>query len=577
MKGIAVLMAPVLWSIKNDLFRLNRSFYRKLIFFGVSSGILLLLFTRLLTIAMTKLQSTSADLFGLLLMKGYSLIFVIVFFIQIVNGFIFSLDVFFQSRDLEVLFTSPVKRTSLFFSRLVGVHIKASWMLIIFGIPLLFAVGILYRASFFYYGVALILFAAFSTVPVNIGATLSLVFSNFFHVRRMKTVLLSAGVVATALLITLLRIFRPERLVNPELFANVTFFIAEIKAPSFILLPNRWLSEALFAFLERSSPSTALIFIALLFSTSYITTMFLLLVFKRYHYRGWGLLHEGDFVRLKHSPHSSLTVLCGKEPLSNRVIQRLLSAFGKRSGTLLRKDVLCQMRDANVHQLLILFFLVIIYLFSIASLPLNWIGYETQLKYVVSFLNLGLILVIIASLCSRLVYPAIVSEGAFLWIMKTSPVTSRRFIWTKFLFFLVPVFLAGQLLTIASSLIIGIEAAFIVLQSATAALLSCSLLSMAVSFGSSDMRRAQEDSSEARSSTESAAYLLVSVLLIFLTLALEVAPVFLYFLKESKQSVFTQKAWLVMAGVIFLLLFVNLLVTFFSVRLSLEKIEKHPF
>lgn len=575
MKEIFVLLAPFFWSVKNDITRLSRSFYRKVVFYAASGGIFLFLFTRLLNIGMAKLQSMSAEVFGIILIKGYSLIFMIVFFIQIVNGFIISLNTFFQARDLEVIFTSPVNRTSLFFSRLFGVHIKASWMLIIFGIPLIFSLGVLYRASLLYYGSALILFAAFSTISVNIGAALSLFLSNFFHVRRMKKVLFSTGVIAIALLVTLLRLFRPERFVNPELFANLTLFITEIKTPSFILLPNRWLSESVFALLGKSPGSIALIFIALLFLTSYITTLFLMLVFKRYHYRGWGLLHEEDFIRIGRGPHSGLIAPIRKESMISEAIHRLLFAFGKRSRTLMRKDFLCQIRDErNVHQILILVSLIVIYLFSIAALPLNWVGYEAQLKYIVSFLNLGVILIIVASLCSRLVYPAIVSEGPFLWIMKTTPVTPKRYIWTKFLFYCVPLFLTGQLFAILSSLIIGIETASIILQSATTALLSFSLLAMAVSFGASDMKRLRGDSPEVQVRTESVSYMLASISLIFFTMALEIAPVFLYFLKESDQSVFTRKAWTVIGGIMFLLFIVNLLVAFFSLRTGIKKIEK---
>lgn len=576
MREFAILIAPVLWSIKNDIFRLNRSFYRRVVFYAASGGIFLFLFTRLLNIGMAKLQSMSAEVFGIILIKGYSLIFMVVFFMQIANGFIISLNSFFQARDLEVLFTSPVNRTSLFFSRLFGVHVKASWMLIIFGIPLIFASGVLYRASLLYYGSALILFAIFSTISVNIGAALSLFLSTFFHVRRMKKILLSTGVIAIALLVTLLRLFRPERFVNPELFANLTLFITEVKTPSFILLPNRWISESIFALLGKSPGSTALIFIALLFLTSYITTLFLMLVFKRYHYRGWGLLQEGDFVRMGRSPRSGQVAPRRKEPMISEAIQRLLLVFGKRSRTLMRKDLLCQIRDErNVHQILILVSVVVIYLFSIAALPLNWVGYEVQLKYIVSFLNLGVILIIVASLCSRLVYPAIVSEGPFLWIMKTTPLTPKRYIWTKFLFYCAPLFLTGQLLAILSSfIIVGIETAFIILQSATTALLSLSLPAMAVSFGASDMKRLRGDSPEVQVRTESVSYMLVSIFLIFFTMALEIAPVFLYFLRESGQIVFTRKAWTVIGGIMFLLFIVNLLVAFFSLRAGVKKIEK---
>ncbi|MCL5421687.1 MAG: hypothetical protein M1461_04350 [Nitrospirae bacterium] len=74
--------------------------------------------------------------------------------------------------------------------------------------------------------------------------------------------------------------------------------------------------------------------------------------------------------------------------------------------------------------------------------------------------------------------------------------------------------------------------------------------------------------------TESAAYMLISVFLILFTLALEIAPVFLYFLKESGQSVFTRKAWMLIGGITFLLFIVNLAVTVFSLRMGVNKIER---
>ena len=241
---------------------------------------------------MLKLQNLSADVFNVLLIKGYSLIFMLIFFVQIVNGLVISLSTFYQSKELEILLTSPVNRTSLFFSRLFETHIKASWMLILFGIPLLVSSGLLFHTSLIYYAYALLLFMVFSTIPVNIGIGMTIVLSSSFHIRKLKTYLLSAGIVAVLLFVTLVRIIKPERFVNPELFANLTLFINEMKTPSYILLPNRWLSESLFTFLGQSFNSNTLIFISLLCLTSYLSTVLIEILFKRYHYRGWGLLQK---------------------------------------------------------------------------------------------------------------------------------------------------------------------------------------------------------------------------------------------------------------------------------------------
>ena len=569
MKELYILLAPVFWSIKNDFIRFDRSFYKKIFFYTVSSGIFIFIITKLLSIGMVKLQNLSADVFNVLLIKGYSLIFMLIFFMQIVNGLVISLNTYYQSKELEVLLTSPVNRTSLFFSRLFETHIKASWMLIIFGIPLLISSGLLYHTSLIYYVYSLSLFAAFSIIPVNIGIGITIFLSNIFHIRRLKKYLLSTGIVAVVLLVTLLRIFKPERFVNPELFANLTLFISEIKTPSFILLPNRWLSESLFNYLGKSFSSNTLIFISLLCLTSYITTVFLQIIFKRHHYRGWRLLQEGDITLKGQRLQASLITPAVKGTMISKFVGPLMRMLDTQSRMFIKKDLLYQIRDEkNIHQILILLSLIIVYLFSIASLPLNWDYYAVQLKYIISFFNLGLILIIIASLCSRLVYPAVVSEGNFLWIIKTSPITPKRYIRTKFLFFFIPIFALGQLLTIVSTFSIGTEKIFILLEVITTALLTFSLVGLAVVFSISDLKSVKE-----QTKTGSTAYMLISVFLILFTLTLEVIPVFLYFLKEAGKGAFTLTAWIAIGVMISVLFLVNLAVTILSIRLSMKKIN----
>jgi ABC-2 type transport system permease protein len=572
MKELSILLAPVLWSVKNDITRLNRSFYKKLLFYTVSSGIFLYLLTKLLSTGMIKLQNLSADVFNVLLIKGYSLIFMLIFFLQIVNGLVISLSTYYQSKELEVLLTSPVNRTSLFFSRLIETQIKASWMLILFGIPLLVSSGLLFHTSLIYYAYSLLLFMVFSTIPVNIGIGMTIVLSSSFPIRRLKTYLLSTGIVAVLLFVTLVRIMKPERFVNPELFANLTLFINEMKTPSYIVLPNRWLSESLFTFLGKSFSSNTLIFISLLCLTSYLSTVFLQIMFKRYHYRGWGLLQEGDITLKGQRLQASLIAPAAKGITLLKLVNPLMNMLDAQSRMFIRKDLLYQIRDVkNIHQMLILLSLVIVYLFSIVSLPMNWEYYAVQLKYIISFFNLGLILIIIASLCSRLVYPAVVSEGKFLWIIKTAPIRPARYIWTKFLFFFIPVCAFGQLLTIVSSFSIGTEKAFIVLEVITTTLLTFSLVGLALVFSVSDVKRTVNAKEQAR--TGSTAYMLISVFLILFTLALEVIPVFLYFLKEARKGAFTRTSWIAIGGMLSVLFLVNLAVTALSIRLSMKKID----
>jgi ABC-2 type transport system permease protein len=575
MRELALLMKPAWWSLRNSIVRLNRAFYRRAVFYGIAGALFLYSLTSVLLAAMTKMHAMSGDLFDLMLIKGYSLVLAIIFLVQIAGGFVIGLSAFFQAGDLVVLLASPVNRTAFFFSRLLEVHVRSSWMLVIFGMPLLFSAGLFYRAPLFYYATALLLLAAFSAIAVNIGAALAIFLSRFYHVRRMKKLLFSSGLVAAAALVTVLRILRPERFVNPELFANLTLFIAELKSPAFVILPNRWLSEAVSAFLGTPGGSGAFAFVALLILTPYVSGLFVAAIFKRYYYQGWSMLQDGELMSgRRRFGVGSGTSVSGRTRTAPAALV-LSSFFGSKTLTIMRKDYVSQIRDpGNVHQILILLSLIAIYLFSVASLPLNWVGYEVQLKYVVSFMDLALILIIVASLCSHIVYPAVVSEERSFWIVKTSPVTPGHYVGAKFLFFLVPVFLTGQLLSISSSLIIGSERTFMILKAVTTGLLSMSLVGMAVYFGTAHMNPGEGRTAGRERPTESAAYILCAVFLIFLTMAVEIAPVFLYFLRESEQASLTWKAWTVIGGAAFLLFVMNLFVTVVSLYLSAKKMDE---
>ncbi len=562
LRALLILLSPVLWSIKNSVIHFDRAFYKKTLFYFLTSAMFIYLSTKLLSSGMIKLQNLSPDAFNLMLIKGYSLIFVIIFFTQIINGLVISLDRFYQSGEMEMLLISPVNRGSIFFSRLIETHLKASWMLIVFGIPVFVSLGLLLHADIIYYFYSLILFMVFSTIPVNIGSGITMLLSGIFHIRKIRRFLLSTGVITVIVLVILIRLFRPERFVNPEFFASLKLFLIELKTPSFILLPNRWLSESIFNYLDKDFKDL-IIYVPLLLLTSHITTLLLTSIYRRFYYRGWSLLQGGGTVSGERNKH----------------IHRIFKGFkglpiDMQRLAILKKDLLYQVKDIrNIHQHLILISLIIIYIFSIASVPLNWVEYAVKLKYIVSFFNLGLILIIIASLSSKLIYPAILSESRALWTIKASPLRSGRYIWTKFFFLLTPVLAVGLSLTTFSSFFIKIEGPLFGIELLTTLLLCISLTGMAISFSISDLKNMINAGEEEEIKTGNTLYMIISIILILFTLAVEVFPIYLYFLKESAHIEFTQKAWLIIGGAVSILISVNILLTIILMRFSIKRFE----
>jgi hypothetical protein len=467
MRDLAVLLLPFFWSLKNEALHLSKRFYKRAFLYLSGGTIFVLLFTLLLNTAMTKLHSLSPEVFNILIVKALSLIFLVVFFVQIINGFIISLNTFYNSREMEVLIVSPVNRVSLFISRLIETYFRASWMLVIFGIPILLSIGMMKNASLIFYIVSIFSLALFSFIPVAISTGVVIFLTRFVNAIRLKNISISILILSTIFFITILRLLRPEYLVNPEGFANLTLFLIELKTSAFILLPNRWLGEIINHLSEgRFFIETMLFFLALL-TTSYITFIFSLEVFARSFYSGWEMVQIGVI-------KTGGSVLRGL----NNIIEKTFTWLGHESLSLVKREVISFIRDSgNIRELLVLSALIIIYAFSVSVLPLNWEGYALRLTYMASLFNTGIILIIITAICSRIIYP-ILSEGTTIWLVKTSPLSASRYILTRYILFLLPVFVISEALVLFSFSFIPVQRPYQWFEIAVAGTTSSSILSL---------------------------------------------------------------------------------------------------
>lgn len=565
MKELYFLVAPFLWSVRNDIVNFNRSFYKKLFMVFVFGPLSIVLVMKLLTLGMEKLKSLPSDIFTILLMKGYSLVFLILFFMLMLSGYIIALNVFFRSQEMDVFMVSPVRQSSLFIARLIETNIRSSWMIILFGMTLIISAGLIYQASFFFYVYSFVFLLFFSMIPVNIGICATLLSVQFFRPNKIKVFLASFGIALFASLVTLFRIFKPEQFVNPELFASLTLFVSELKTPSFILFPNRWIGEAVFTYLDGRF-STALLFAVLLLLTAYLSSVLALILFKRYFAAGWSRIQEGSTTHLTEKARGSSF---------DSILSPMLRLSAPVTRAIIRKDIVYQFRDIkNINQVILLFSLITVYLFSISALPLNWeSAYNFQLKYIIAFMNLGLVLFILSALCSRIIYNAILSEVPYIWIYKSSPSSSNRFILTKFLFFCIPLSIITAILILYSFHFINVERMLIVMIFLTGVLSGFSLTSMAIAFGVADLSQKIRESGKEQAGSENALYLLVSLFFIILTLLLETVPVYFYFLKESRSAIFIEKTWIIISIILGGIVLLNLGITIVSIRKSIGRYD----
>ncbi len=105
-----------------------------------------------------------------------------------------------------------------------------------------------------------------------------------------------------------------------------------------------------------------------------------------------------------------------------------------RHAQLLLKDLKVFLRDtAQWSQLLLLLALALVYVYNFRVLDLDRIPYMSgTIKNVYAFVNLSMAAFVLSAVAVRFVFPAVSAEGARFWIVRSSPVSMRAFLWSKF-------------------------------------------------------------------------------------------------------------------------------------------------
>ena len=389
------LLLPHLWSSRNRARRRQQGdVLRASLFGGAGLVVCAALFFGAYWLT-TKL--VAYEEFGdYLLRLGLSWLFLSFLAFLAFSGVVTSLSTFFLSDDLRLLMTAPVSAGRLFLARFTRTVGQASWMVIIFMIPILLGVGLVRCAPAAFYSTALLAVVPFAVIPVALGAATTLLLVNVLPARRARDLMMLVSLLFAAAIVLTLRFIQPERLLRVESLPDITDFFATLQSPVTPLLPSFWAGELLFAGLQGGSD---LLHGAALWTTALAFTMLLGAADRRWHFQGYSRSQEAPKARV--APLRIVDHLARVLPLSS--VRRQL----------LVKDVKIFFRDVSQWlQLLPLFALVLLYLYNFRALDLERIPYMSGvLKNVYALVNLGMAGFVVATVAVRFVFPAVSAEG----------------------------------------------------------------------------------------------------------------------------------------------------------------------
>ena len=457
------------------------------------------------------------ELFGEFLVdRLLSLFFLSFTGVLLFSNVVTSLASFYLSEDLPVVNAAPIDRLRIFYARLVETVAGSSWMVIVFGAPVLLAYGVVHDAGPAYYLLALVVGPLYFLIPASIGIVATTLLVNIFPARRARDLLMILGVVFLGLAFLMFRAIRPERLVDPNAFANLAQFFGALAVPDSAWLPSTWATRALgLAMRGRGgwlapAGTLALTSAALVFIAAWITSAL--------YFSGWSKAQEGRRATLNRFQGETLSRIA-------------VWTLGARAGAILAKDARTFFRDAaQWSQLLLLLALVGIYLMSIKALPFDVLTFDsTSYRNAVAYLNLGMGGFVLAAVSARFLFPAVSAEGRAIWIVRAAPMGARDLVRAKFAGGLLPILVVGEVISLSSSWLLQVSS-FIVWQGAvTTAVLAIAISAMAVGLGAQMPDFKAENLAKVASGFGGVLYMACALVYVGAVVAFEAYPTWLFY------------------------------------------------
>ncbi len=482
--------------------------------------------------------------------------------ILLLSNVITSLSTFFLSQDLELLMASPTDALSVYGARLAETIINSSWMVGLLAVPLFLAYGFAYRADAGFYALAGLVTLPFLTLPAVVGVGVTLILVNLFPARRTRDLLALIGLFAAAGILAVFRFLRPERLVRPEEFRDLVDFLAVLRTPSSVWLPNEWATESLMSYLNGIfDPFPAL----LLLSTAAAFLVFGAGLHLRFFKTGYSRAQEGATRREYRS--------------RSRWVEAALEWLPARSRVLVAKEIRVFFRDSTQwSQLLLLGVLVVVYVYNVKVLPL-YTGERVSffLINVVSFLNLGLAGFVVAAIAARFVFPAMSLEGRMMWLLRSSPLNVRALFWSKYWVGTLPLLLVALPLIVVTNWILEVSPLVFALSTGTMVLATLTLTGLALAFGALFPNYESDNVAEIPTSFGGLVFMMAAVGYLVCVILLEAWPVYRLLASnlqgEPVRNFLTFPVVLGIAGVMAL----SAVTVFITLRLGMRKVGTLDF
>ncbi len=383
---------------------------------------------------------------GVILDIALDYAFAMMFIFIIFTGIASSLYILYSSKDLQLLLSLPISFRTVFVYKYIEALIANSYLFFIVILPILISYGITSQMPLVYYPVMLIVFISVLSIPTSLGVLLGMIAVRFINPKRAREIIaIMGGLFGFAIWLSSQLLSRYIGNVVPEFESmNIEsikqYIIAIFDRPFLKILPSTWGSNALFYIHNGEYGSFALNFI-LAAAVAGALAFICIALSQKIYYTGWSSASQA--VTGRRSRRARMEG--GKEIRKKRF--GILSLSGINH--LIVKDFKVLFRD--MRRLLQVFMPMVMILFIFFWTISRSIDERGGINFFISQKNLFIIFVPL--LASGLININISGnniggEGLKFWILKISPVHSKRILRTKIIFSSVLTAMLGSVLVI---------------------------------------------------------------------------------------------------------------------------------
>ena len=559
MNDIITLLKPRIWPLKNrGLSDANGKSNTRFLLLG-SFGLLLwcgIFAVSWRVLIYFKGVEEIGDILGY---KLLSMMLVVSFALLLFSSILTSLSKLYLSRDLLLVHSLPVSSYKIFITRWIDSTLESTWMVIIYTLPVFIAYGLVYQSGLFYYLSTTITMLCLATIASAISTLMVMIAVLFIPASRMKSVFIFMGILFFVVIYLAIRLSKPELLVDPEVFDSVMVYITSLQTPSSPFLPSSWAYDSIRSALSGSI-GDSLFFTALSLSFAGMLLFATILISDAIYFKG--------FSKTQNAP----VRLFKKHVAGDRIFNFLPGPMK----SFMVKEIKTFLRDQTQWtQVFLIATLVVIYVYNFKVLPLEKSPIKTvYLQNLFSFLNMGLALFVLTAVAARFTYPAVSLEREAFWLVKTSPLSLRTFLWVKFFIYYLPLLILTEILIVATNILLKVTPFMMALSGLTVFLVVPGIVALGIGLGAAYPDFKAQNPTQTVTSFGGLVFMIACAAYIGLVIIIEAGPVYNLFMAGIHNKTISLSIWIWTVGSFTLVLVINLLAISLPMRFGERRLSE---